>query len=131
MVIDLSPLNSVLSIMYKDRMTVERLTNFKDPETNLTTQKYSVVPEYDNLECKVSFGSIDSATVPTENADANPYSLNPDIFYPIKYDIKKGDKLTIDIIGNKGEVLDTIRGVCGNPKAYQLFKQVELSIEEK
>lgn len=130
MVMDLSALDGVLDFMYKDKVNVKRLTDVTDPDTDLTKQDYIDVEGYENIEGKISFRSIDNATVPTGNSSSNPYSLNPELFYPIKYVLKKGDKVVVNIIGNKGEIIGTVKGICGQPKYYQLFSQVEISVEE-
>lgn len=127
---DFSPLIGIIDFMLKDKMTVKRLMDITDPNTGLTKQDYFNVEGYENIPCKISFGSTDNATVPANNNDSNPYSINPQLFYSLNHTLKKGDKISVDIIGNKGEVLSTINAICGESKVYQLYKQTELSVEE-
>ncbi len=134
MVIDLSSLNNLLNFMYKDNFSVERLENIQDPRTGLTSQEYKKVDGYENITCKLSFGytgrSIDNATIPTNNASSNPYSLNPQLFYPLDISLKKGDRVTVNIVGNRGDIIGVVTGICGEPKMYQIYQEVEMSVEE-
>lgn len=127
--INLSSFENLISIMYKDKVSVERLTNFTEPDET-TSQKYILVPEYVDLPCKLSWSRIDSATVPTSGVDTNPTSSQPQLFYPLKYDIKKGDRLSIQVIGSENQIIQKIIAIAGTPNVFQINKQVEVSIEE-
>ena len=130
MVINLKAFQDLLNFMYKDKANVKRMISVINPETGLTSSSYAEISQYENMECKLSYSSIDNATVPTDKADNNPNSMNPMLFYPLKYDIKRGDKITVSIIGDGGACIGTINAICGEPVVYQMFKQVELSVED-
>lgn len=81
-------------------------------------------PLYSNVRCRISFNSQDSAESSLE--ERNPIHLPVKIFCGPETDLRKGDKLIIRRIDDKGNIMHIYNGTVNMPLPYPTHKEAQL-----
>lgn len=83
----------ILEATYFDTCTVERKQKIKNPITGVT--EATLVKVYENIKCALS--KMDNQII--ENGDTGKLIYNHKLFHNPKYDILKGDIVTVSTMG--------------------------------
>lgn len=111
----LSGFSEILHSMFTDTMSIRRYIDVEN-EDKTTETVLSNTPIYEGVKCRISFESRES---PQDNeVDDTPIKSMPKIFCATNIDLKEGDLITVQRIGDKGEVLGEYFGKVGLPAMY-------------
>lgn len=111
----------IIESQFKDRVSVYRYENGKNPDGTTYTNK-NPVPISMNIPCKISYLNFDSPN--PDEVDTNLVLLNPKIFVSVETDIKMGDYLSIDVLDMSGKIIGTYKGTAGLPNIYVTHKEI-------
>lgn len=108
----LSSFGKLLEPMYTDKLSIKRYQEVTNAD-GTTGIALSATPIYSNVACRISFGQSDNPD--SGKDDSNPIYLQIKIFCSPTVDVRKGDILTVNRIGDEGEILKTYNGVANLP----------------
>ena len=117
----LSGFGKLLTPTYTDRLSINRHTEITNPD-GTTGVGVPSTPLYSNVQCRISFQSSDNPE--SGKDDSNPIYMQMKIFCKPDEDIKKGDILVAERIGDSGEVIETYKGVANLPFKYVTHQEV-------
>ena len=118
----LSGFSQILEGLYTDKLNISRFVDVVN-EDGTQGVALSTTPIYENVPCKISFGSMDNPDGATE--DKNPERLQLKLFCKANVDIQKGDTITAIRMSDDGvTVLKTYKGIANLPAQYVTHKEV-------
>ncbi|MFV0401680.1 MAG: hypothetical protein ACK5LX_13840 [Oscillospiraceae bacterium] len=108
--------SGILSLMYTDRMTVQRYVPGTGPDGE-SAKVLQTVPELVDVPCRISLGSKDS---PVMTDDANRTDLRPTLICGPKVPLKNADLITVQRLVDKdtGTWVDVYSGNIGRPNLF-------------
>lgn len=110
----------VIEKMYEDRATINRYTEYEDPDT--TETKLGLFPVYEDVPCRISQVTLD---MDRQTETVNEVLYETKLFISPDIKIKKGDVIEV-----------TRRGVtreykAGEPFVYHSYQEVSLQREDE
>lgn len=117
----LASFGKLLTSTYTDRLSINRYTEIENVDGTIG-MGLPETPVYSDVQCRISFKNSDN---PESNKDdSNPIYMQIKIFCNPEVDIKKGDILVAEKIGDDGSVLATYKGIANLPFKYVTHQEV-------
>lgn len=123
----LAGLGSLLSMLYNDRMDIYR-TSKSDNEDDTTDVSYDPKPLHEDIPCRLSFSSDDTAS--DSEVDRNPVKFSPKLFCASGVDLKAGDFVEVKRCADDGSVVQIYRGQVAQPSWYATHQEAFMRIDE-
>lgn len=124
--INFEPIGDAMKAFDTDKMDIYRRTDIVNPD-GTTGETSPLVPFYTDVPCHIAFVSADNPNPAT--SDTQPIVVGLRIHCSLDIDIQKADYLIVKKLSNNGEVLETYKGLVGEPKVSQSRKSVEMKME--
>lgn len=121
--IDFSILGDVFTKTFdKDTISIGRSISYEGDGWEMEGDPR--VPLYEGIPCHVEPSTMDNPDV--SNAPTNPIITTYTVYAPPSTDVKNGDYITMYIRGVKGEDLEIVTGIAGEPRQYT--SRIEFSV---
>ena len=117
----LSSFGKLLAPTYTDKLSINRYTEIENADGTIGIG-LPETPLYSDVQCRISFQSSDNPESGKE--DSNPIYMQMKIFCKPNEDIKKGDILIAERIGDDGEIIATHKGIANLPFKYVTHQEV-------
>ena len=117
----LSGFGKLLIPTFTDKLSINRHTEITNTDGTIGIS-IPEIPLYENIKCRISFQSSDSPE--SNKEDSNPIYMQIKIFCKPNEDIKKGDIITAQKIGDDGSVIETYTGIANLPFKYVTHQEV-------
>lgn len=125
---DVYQARQVLNAKMTDRSDIYRRTSVKNPD-GTTAVVLKDIPIATDVPSRVSFIRYKIEDPSDRQLDENPLKSTVKIFFPVKTDIKAGDKVVLRRLSSEGDILYTYKGVLGLPAAFDTHMEVMLDID--
>lgn len=117
----LSSFGKLLTLTYTDKLSINRYTEIENADGTIG-MGLPETPLYSDVQCRISFKNSDN---PESNKDdTNPIYMQVKIFCNPNVDIKKGDILVAERVGDDGSILATYTGTANLPFRYVTHQEV-------
>jgi hypothetical protein len=117
----LSSFGKLLAPTYTDKLSINRYTEIENADGTIGIG-LPETPLYSDVRCRISFGQTDSPE--SQKDDTNPIYMQVKIFCNPNVDIKKGDILVAERVGDDGSILATYTGTANLPFRYVTHQEV-------
>lgn len=124
--INFEPIGEAMKLFDTDKIDIYRRTEIQNPD-GTTGETSSLIPMYSNVYCHIAFITADNPDSAT--ADTQPIIVGLKINCPLDVDIQNGDYVIANKLSDSGEVLETYKGLVGEPRVAQSRKSVEMKME--
>lgn len=123
--INFEPIGEALKAFDTDKIDIHRKMEIQNPDG--TTGETSInVPLYTQVDCHISFISSDNPDAKT--SDMKPIIIGLMINCPLEVDLQNNDYIIAYKMSNDGNVLETYRGIIGEPTVAQSRKSAEMQM---
>jgi len=117
----LSSFGKLITSTYTDKLSINRYTEIDNPDGTIG-MGIPEEPLYSDVQCRISFKQSDNPE--SNKEDTNPIYMQVKIFCNSEVDIKKGDILVAQRIGDDGSILETYNGTANLPFKYVTHQEV-------
>ena len=124
--INFEPIGDAMKAFDTDKMDIYRRTETLNPD-GTTGETSLVTPLYTDVPCHIAFISADNPNPAT--SDTQPIIVGLRIHCSLNIDLQNGDYLIVKKLANDGTVLETYKGLIGEPRVAQSRKSVEMKME--
>lgn len=124
--INFEPIGEAMKAFDTDIMAIYRRMEIENPD-GTSGETSQLVPMYDDVACHISFISSDNPDGAT--ADTQPIIIGIRIHCSLDVDIQNGDYIIANKLANNGEILETYKGIIGEPTVTQSRKSAEMKME--
>lgn len=124
--INFEPIGEALKAFDTDSMDIARKMEIENPD-GTTGETGIETPIYTNVPCHIAFISADNPDSAT--SETKPIIVGLRINCSLDVDIQNGDYIIAKKLSNSGDVLETYKGVIGEPSVSQSRKSAEMKME--
>lgn len=124
--VNFEPIGEVMKAFDTDKIDIFRRMEIINPD-GTTGETTLDEPIYTNISCHIAFVSADNPN--TDTSDTQPIIIGIRINCPLEIDLQKGDYIKAYKLSNIGEVLETYKGIIGEPTVSQSRKSAEMKME--
>lgn len=124
--INFEPIGEALKAFDTDSMDIARKMEIENPD-DTTGETGIETPIYANVPCHIAFISADNPDSAT--SETKPIIVGLRINCSLDVDIQNGDYIIAKKLSNSGDVLETYKGVIGEPSVSQSRKSAEMKME--
>lgn len=124
--INFEPIGEAMRAFDTDSMTIYRRMEIENPD-GTTGETSQVVPMYENVECHIDFISSDNPD--TATADTRPIIVGIRIHCGLEVDLQNGDYIIANKLADNGTILETYKGIIGEPTVTESRKSAEMKME--
>ena len=124
--INFEPIGEALKAFDTDSMDIARKMEIENPD-GTTGETEIETPIYTNVPCHIAFISADNPDSAT--SETKPIIVGLRINCSLDVDIQNGDYIIAKKLSNSGDVLETYKGVIGEPSVSQSRKSAEMKME--
>lgn len=118
-------MSKALEIFDTDKIDIGRRIEIENPD-GTTGETNPNQPIYTNIPCHISFISADNPD--SNSVDTKPIITGLRINCSLDVDLQNGDYITAYKLDNKGNVLETYKGVIGFPTVTESRKSAEMEM---
>lgn len=123
----LSGIQSLIGVLYNDKLTAYRYMNVENPD-GTTDKVRGPVPELTNIPCRLSFTRVSERLFDTEEA-RTPVLYEPTVFCPPGAKVKAGDYLEISRMKDDGTVERIYEGNAEDPRWYPSHSEIRFRVD--
>ena len=124
--VNFEPIGEALKAFDTDSMDIARKMEIENPD-GTTGETGIETPIYINVPCHIAFISADNPDSAT--SETKPIIVGLRINCSLDVDIQNGDYIIAKKLSNSGDVLETYKGVIGEPSVSQSRKSAEMKME--
>ena len=124
--INFEPIGDAMRLFDTDNITIYRRAEIENPD-GTSGETSQLVPMYSNVPCHIDFISSDNPDGAT--AETQPIIIGIRIHCGLEVDIQNGDYVLANKLADNGTILETYKGMVGEPTVTQSRKSVEMKME--
>ena len=124
--INFEPIGEALRAFDTDKMDIYRRLEIINPD-GTTGETSENIPLYTDIECHIAFITADNPDSAT--SESQPIIVGLQINCGLEVDLQNGDYIIAKKLSNNGEILETYKGIIGEPTVSQSRKSAEMKME--
>ena len=124
--INFEPIGEAMRVFDTDSMTIYRRTEIINPD-GTSGETSDKVPLYTDIPCHIDFISSDNPDGAT--AETQPIIVGIRLHCGLEVDLQNGDYIVANKLSNEGDILETYKGMIGEPTVTQSRKSAEMKME--
>jgi hypothetical protein len=124
--INFEPIGEAMKAFDTDKMDISRRMEIINPD-GTTGETTTDTPLYTDIACHIAFVTSDNPD--SKTADSQPIIVGIQINCPLEVDLQNGDYIIAKKLANSGEILETYKGIIGEPTVSQSRKSAEMKME--
>lgn len=124
--INFEPIGKAMRVFDTDKMSIFRRTEIENPD-GTTGETSPNIPLYENVACHIDFITADNPDSAT--ADTQPIIVGIRLHCGLEIDLQNGDYIIASKLANDGTIIETYKGLIGEPTVTQSRKSAEMKME--
>ena len=123
--VNFEPIGEAMQAFDTDKMDIGRRTEIVNPD-GTTGETSSDIPIYTDVPCHISINNVDNPDPNT--AETRPIIQALTINCSLDVDLQRGDYITAYKLAYNGTVIETYRGVIGDPTSSMSRKSAIMQV---
>lgn len=124
--INFEPIGEAMRAFDTDEIDISRNMEIQNPD-GTTGETSPNVPLYEKIPCHIAFITADNPN--SNTSDTKPIIVGLQINCGLEVDLQNGDYVVARKLSNDGEVLETYKGLIGEPTVSQSRKSAQMKME--